>query len=55
MTRFFIDAQGRRHWGEHGAAGLLAYHVGDDAIRYLLQKRSLHTHGGGTWSIRRST
>jgi 8-oxo-dGTP diphosphatase len=51
MARFFTDAQGRRHWGEHGAAGLLAYHVTDAEVWYLLQKRSLYTHGGGTWSI----
>ena len=51
MARFFTDAQGQRHWGEHGAAGLLAYHVAGDVVSYLLQKRSLYTHGGGTWSI----
>ena len=51
MARFVVDAQGWRHWGEHGAAGLLAYHVTGDVVRYLLQKRSLYTHGGGTWSI----
>ena len=51
MARFFTDAQGQRHWGEHGAAGLLAYHITDDQVWYLLQKRSLYTHGGGTWSI----
>ena len=51
MARFFTDAQGNRHWGEHGAAGLLAYHVRGGEVWYLLQKRSLYTHGGGTWSI----
>jgi 8-oxo-dGTP pyrophosphatase MutT (NUDIX family) len=51
MARFFTDAQGNRHWGEHGAAGMLAFHVKDGQVWYLLQKRSLYTHGGGTWSI----
>jgi 8-oxo-dGTP pyrophosphatase MutT (NUDIX family) len=51
VARFFTDAQGIRHWGEYGAAGLLAYHVKDGEVWYLLQKRSLYTHGGGTWSI----
>jgi 8-oxo-dGTP diphosphatase len=51
VARFFTDARGHRHWGEYGAAGLLAYHLADGEIWYLLQKRSLYTHGGGTWSI----
>jgi 8-oxo-dGTP pyrophosphatase MutT (NUDIX family) len=51
MDRFFTDSQGNRHWGEHGAAGMLAFHVKDGQVWYLLQKRSLYTHGGGTWSI----
>ena len=51
MARFFTDAQGHRHWGEYGAAGMLAYHIKDGEVWYLLQKRSQYTHGGGTWSI----
>ncbi|WP_300016767.1 NUDIX domain-containing protein [Pseudonocardia sp.] len=40
-------AQGHRHWGLFGAAGLLLWH--DD--RVLLQHRALWSHHGGTWGI----
>lgn len=40
-------AQGHRHWGVHGAAGLLLWH-GD---RVLLQHRALWSHHGGTWGL----
>ncbi len=40
-------ADGHRHWGRHGAAGLLL--SGGD--RVVLQHRSLHTHEGGTWGL----
>ena len=40
-------AQGHRHWGLFGAAGLLV--VRDDEV--LLQLRSPHTHNGRTWSV----
>ena len=40
-------AQGHRHWGRYGAAGLLV--VRDSTV--LLQLRSPHTHLGSTWSI----
>ncbi len=39
--------QGHKHWGVHGAAGLLLWH-GD---RILLQHRALWSHHGGTWGI----
>jgi 8-oxo-dGTP pyrophosphatase MutT (NUDIX family) len=41
---------GHRHWGRHGAAGLLAY-ARDDAGRtvVLLQRRAWWTASGGTW------
>lgn len=39
--------QGHKHWGVHGAAGLLLWH-GD---RVLLQHRALWSHHGGTWGI----
>ncbi|MEP6852590.1 MAG: NUDIX domain-containing protein [bacterium] len=38
---------GHRHWGRHGAAGLLLS-AGDDI---LLQHRSPLTHEGGTWAL----
>jgi 8-oxo-dGTP diphosphatase len=45
---------GHRHWGRHGAAGLLLYHL-DPAVGsepyVLLQKRSLLSIGGGTWGL----
>jgi 8-oxo-dGTP pyrophosphatase MutT (NUDIX family) len=36
-----------RHWGTHGAAGLLIYDPGRDAV--LLQLRGARAHEGGTW------
>lgn len=40
-------SRGCRHWGPHGAAGLLLV----DGSRILLQERAPHVHHGGTWSI----
>lgn len=41
---------GHRHWGRHGAAGLLLYHQGTEP-HVLLQKRSRLSIGGGTWGL----
>ncbi|MFL6054149.1 MAG: NUDIX domain-containing protein [Actinoallomurus sp.] len=41
---------GHRHWGRHGAAGLLLYHLSPEP-HVLLQKRALVSIGGGTWGI----
>lgn len=41
---------GHRHWGRHGAAGLLLYHPGPTP-HVLLQKRALLSIGGGTWGL----
>ena len=45
-------AQGHRHWGLHGAAGLLLHTV-DEAgqLRLLLQHRADWCHHGGTWGL----
>ena len=45
-------AQGHKHWGIYGAAGLLLRHA-DSAgqIWVLLQHRALWSHHGGTWGI----
>ncbi|MCW2528671.1 MAG: ADP-ribose pyrophosphatase [Pseudonocardiales bacterium] len=40
-------AAGHRHWGRHGAAGLLLTGPGE----VVLQHRSIHTHEGGTWAL----
>ncbi len=40
-------AQGHRHWGRFGAAGLLVLATG----RVLLAHRALWSHHGGTWGI----
>jgi 8-oxo-dGTP diphosphatase len=51
---------GRRHWGLHGAAGLLLLRTGDitgwsdprpAAAQVLLQLRAAWTHEGGTWGL----
>jgi 8-oxo-dGTP diphosphatase len=45
-------AQGHKHWGIYGAAGLLLRHVEPDgAERVLLQHRALWSHHGGTWGV----
>lgn len=40
---------GERHWGVHGAAGLLL--TDPDRTGVVLQKRSRMVHHGGTWSV----
>ena len=40
-------AQGHKHWGIYGAAGLLLRH----SDQVLLQHRALWSHHGGTWGI----
>lgn len=42
---------GNRHWGVHGAAGLLLVRLDLDEPRVLLQLRAAWTHGGGTWAL----
>ena len=41
-------ARGHRHWGRHGAAGLL---VVTPAGEVLLQHRAPWSHGGDTWGV----
>lgn len=42
---------GRRHWGRHGAAGLLVTRPGPVGPQVLLQLRAPWTHEGGTWGL----
>jgi 8-oxo-dGTP diphosphatase len=42
---------GHRHWGKHGAAGLLLYTVTDGEAFVLLQHRAPWCHHGDTWGI----
>jgi 8-oxo-dGTP pyrophosphatase MutT (NUDIX family) len=44
---YVVCGRGCRHWGPHGAAGLLLL---DDG-HILMQQRAPHVHHGGTWSI----
>jgi 8-oxo-dGTP diphosphatase len=44
-------ACGRRHWGRHGAAGLLVARPGSTGPQVLLQLRAAWTHEGGTWGL----
>jgi 8-oxo-dGTP diphosphatase len=52
VSRVFTDATGERHWGVHGAAGLLVrnHSTEDGLTRYLLQRRGALVMHGGTWS-----
>jgi 8-oxo-dGTP diphosphatase len=44
--------QGHRHWGVHGAAGLLLRHLGPGVeTRVLMQHRAVWTSDGDTWGI----
>ena len=43
---------GHRHWGLHGAAGLLLHTADSDGtLRVLLQHRAEWCHHGGTWGL----
>ncbi len=45
-------ARGHRHWGRHGAAGLLLRHVDGAGRRWvLLQHRAWWSHHGDTWGV----
>lgn len=47
-----IGENGSRHWGKHGAAGLLLRAPsGDGEPMVLLQHRALWSHQGGTWAL----
>ncbi|MFI6513558.1 NUDIX domain-containing protein [Streptosporangium sp. NPDC050855] len=44
--------RGHRHWGVHGAAGLLAvHHDAAGTPHILMQKRAYWSHHGGTWGL----
>lgn len=42
---------GRRHWGRHGAAGLLLVQDTQARRQVLLQHRALWSDQGGTWAF----
>ncbi|MFI6297665.1 NUDIX domain-containing protein [Nonomuraea sp. NPDC050790] len=45
-------SRGHRHWGLHGASGLLAVHHDDQGTPHvLMQKRAWWSHHGGTWGL----
>jgi 8-oxo-dGTP pyrophosphatase MutT (NUDIX family) len=44
-------AQGHRHWGLYGAAGLLLRRTDDGDDQVLLQHRATWSHHGGTWGL----
>jgi 8-oxo-dGTP pyrophosphatase MutT (NUDIX family) len=44
-----VCAQGHRHWGVYGAAGLLV--VAPDGPSVLLQHRAPWSHSGDTWGV----
>jgi 8-oxo-dGTP pyrophosphatase MutT (NUDIX family) len=45
-------AAGHRHWGLHGAAGLLLHHLDAEGTSWLLMQHRAHwSHHGGTWGV----
>ncbi len=47
-----LCGRGHRHWGVHGASGLLAVHHDEDGTPHvLMQKRAVWSHHGGTWGL----
>jgi 8-oxo-dGTP diphosphatase len=42
---------GSRHWGRHGAAGLLLLRAGESGVELLMQLRAAWTHEGGSWGL----
>ncbi|GAA1258520.1 NUDIX domain-containing protein [Sphaerisporangium rubeum] len=47
-----LCAEGHRHWGLHGASGLLAVHFDSGGVPHvLMQHRALWSHHGGTWGL----
>ena len=47
-----VGENGTRHWGKHGAAGLLLRAPAPDGgPTVLLQHRALWSHQGGTWAL----
>lgn len=42
---------GSRHWGPHGAGGLLVFVTDGPSTFVLMQHRALWSHHGGTWGI----
>jgi 8-oxo-dGTP diphosphatase len=45
-------SQGHRHWGKHGAAGLLVRHRDQSTgAHVLLQHRAAWSHHGDTWGL----
>ena len=44
-----VCAQGHRHWGLAGAAGLLVHRAGELGVEVLLQLRVEWSDQGGTW------
>ncbi|WP_309232736.1 NUDIX hydrolase [Actinotalea sp. JY-7885] len=44
-------ACGRRHWGTHGAAGLLLHRSAGGRTQVVLQHRALWSDHGGTWAL----
>ncbi len=43
--------QGHRHWGVHGAAGLLLRRTAGEAVVVLMQHRADWTSDGDTWGL----